>query len=211
MPYSSYLSQPADLGPFAHLKNHYSKNLKSYISQGKAQLNRAQFNLLYQETRRTALTAQYIQAGWSRTGLNPFNPLRILDSAEVIQYRQATPDLLPSPNKEHHTPTNRAEFDDIARQLLSSFTPKRRHQFQRLTHAYHKENAARTCLQQDEATARKRTREEEEIATTKRLRKNDKKMLWDLRTVMTARGHDDDEIEYLLAYNPNRSLIFNTI
>lgn len=210
LPHSTHLTQPLDLGPFAQLKSHYSKNLKSYISHGKTELNRAQFNLLYQEARRAAFTPQYIQAGWSRTGLNPFNPLRILHCPEVTRYRQTTPDILPPPSSEHHTPTNRAEFDAIARQLLSSFTPKRRHQFQRLTHAYHNENAARICLQQDEATARKRALEEEEQTITKRLRKSDEKKLWDLREVMEARGYDDDEIEFLLAHNPNRSLIFNT-
>jgi hypothetical protein len=61
-----------------------------------------------------------------------------------------------------------------------------------------------------EATARKRTREEEEEATTKRLRKNDEKMLWNLRTVKEARGYDGDEIEHLLGHTPNRSLIFDS-
>jgi hypothetical protein len=41
-------------------------------------------------------------------------------------------------------------------------TPKRRHQFQCLTHAYHNENAALVCIQQGEVTACKRAREEEE-------------------------------------------------
>jgi len=79
-----------------------------------------------------------------------------------------------------------------------------------LVHAYHNENAARIriCLQREEATAGKRAREEEEEATTKRLRKSDEKLLWDLRGVMKARGLD--EIEHLLAHNPNRWLIFDT-
>ena len=53
-------------------------------------------------------------------------------------------------------------------------------------------------------------REEEEEATTKRLRKSDEKLLCGLRTVMKARGHDVEEIEHLLAHNPDRSLIFDT-
>jgi hypothetical protein len=210
LPHSTHLTQPADLGPFAHLKNHYNKNLKNYISRGRAVLDRAQFNLLYQETRRTALTRQYIQAGWSRTGLNPFNPSRVLESPEIIRYRQTTPDLLPPPSEEHRTPSTRAEFDAIAREILPTLTPKRRHQFQRLTHAYHNENATRVVLQTEEVTARKRAREEEEKTTTKRLRKNEEKLLWDLRAVMEARGLSDDEIENLLAHNPDRSLIFDS-
>jgi hypothetical protein len=43
------------------------------------------------------------------------------------------------------------------------------------------------------------------------LRKSDEKLLWDLRTVMEARGYDEDEIEHLLAHNPDRSLIFDSM
>jgi hypothetical protein len=113
-------------------------------------------------------------------------------------------------SKEYHTPMHRAEFDAVTRQLVSGFTPERRYLFQRLMHAYHNENAARICLQRDEATARKRAREEEEGATTKRLRKSDETMLWDLRSVMKARGVYDGDIEHFLAHNPDRSLIFDT-
>lgn len=105
---------------------------------------------------------------------------------------------------------NRAQFDTIARQILATLTPRRRHQFHRPTHPYYQENATRICLQQDNTTAQKRAREEEKEATTKRLRKNDRKLLWDLCTVMEARGHDDEEIEHLLAHNPDRSLSFDT-
>ena len=78
-----------------------------------------------------------------------------------------------------------------------------------MVHAYYQENAVRVCLQQDNANTRKHVREEEEEATTKRLRKGDEKMLWDLRSIMEARGLNDDEIEHFLAYNPDRSLIFD--
>lgn len=36
-------------------------------------------------------------------------------------------------------------------------------------------------------------------------------MLWDLRLVIKARGYNKDEMEYFLAYNADRSLIFDTV
>jgi hypothetical protein len=93
--------------------------------------------------------------------------------------------------------------------LHAEVTLKRRHQFQRSTHAYRSKNAMRICLQQDEVAARKQAQEEEKEATTKRLRKSEEKLLWGLRAVMEARGYDE-EIECLLAHNLSRSLIFDT-
>src|ERR1700722_9518359 len=54
LPHTSHLSQPCDLGPSAHLKSYYSKNLKSFIALGDTQ---------------ESLTAQYILAGWRWSGL----------------------------------------------------------------------------------------------------------------------------------------------
>ena len=209
LPHSSHLLQPCDLGPFAHLKRAYSNHLKAYISQGKAQLSRPQFNLLYERTRRAGLTEQYIKAGWSRTGLYPYNPQRVLQSNELVRFRPTTPDLLPPPSAQYLTPTHRAEFDSIAQSIQSTLSPIRSHQFTRLRHAYIRESTARICLQKDESTARKETYTTEERAIQKRLRKTDDSMLWNLREVMSNRGHPDKEIEQFLDQQPNREPIYN--
>jgi hypothetical protein len=208
LPHSSHLLQPCDLGPFAHLKRAYSNNLKAYITPGKAQLSRAQFNLLYEKARRVGLTEQYIKAGWSRTGLYPYNPQRILQCDEMVRYRPTTPDYIPPSSAQYLTPTNRTEFDSIAYEIQSTLTPKRRHQFTRLQHAYIKESTARICLQREESTARKETYTVEEQALYKRLRKTDDSMLWNLQDVMESRGHSSEEIEHLLQHQANREHIY---
>jgi hypothetical protein len=60
LPHTSHLVQPCDLGAFAHLKRFYSRNLKTFISRGKAEVNRAQFNVLYAQTRQSGMKPQYI-------------------------------------------------------------------------------------------------------------------------------------------------------
>jgi hypothetical protein len=47
----THLIQSSDLGLFPQVKNHYNKNLKSYVTQGKVELNRAQFNFFHQENK----------------------------------------------------------------------------------------------------------------------------------------------------------------
>ena len=69
----SYLCQPCDLGPFAQLKSFYLKHLKSYILAGEIRVNRAQFDILYAQTREAGMNHQYITAGWRRSGLYPLN------------------------------------------------------------------------------------------------------------------------------------------
>ena len=73
LPHTSHLSQSCDLGPFGHLKSYYSKNLKSFIAPGDTQVTRARFDVLYHHTRQQGLTAQYILAGWRRSGLYPLH------------------------------------------------------------------------------------------------------------------------------------------
>ena len=95
LPHTSHLVQPCDLGPFAHLKAFYSKNLKNFIATGEVKVNRSQFNILYQQARHSGLNEQYITAGWRRSGLWPIAPQKVLQKPEISQYRQTTPDLQP--------------------------------------------------------------------------------------------------------------------
>jgi hypothetical protein len=97
LPHTSHLSQPCDLGPLARLKSYYSKNLKSFIALGDTQVTRARFNVLYHRAREESLTAQYILAGWRRSGLYPLDARKVLDKPEVARYRATTPDLAPPP------------------------------------------------------------------------------------------------------------------
>jgi hypothetical protein len=202
--HTSHLCQPCDLGPFAQLKRYYSQHLANYIRQGKTEIDRAQFNILYNQARNAGMTRQYIMAGWSRSGLEPLNPQKVLSKAEISIYRATSPDLVPPPTLEYTTPATRNDFQVVTTYLKAKLTPQSRHLMTGVQHAYYKEHSARVCLQTEESNARKRTREVEEQATMKRLKQADDKTTWNLKMLCKARGMDDDEIELLLAQRPDR-------
>ena len=62
LPHTSHLYQPYNLGPFARLKAEYAKNLQSFISIGRTEVDRAQFSKLYNLTRQLGMKKQYIIA-----------------------------------------------------------------------------------------------------------------------------------------------------
>ena len=113
LPHTSHLSQPCDLGPFAHLMSYYSKNLKSFIALGDTQVTRARFNVLYHRAREESLTAQYILAGWRRSGLYPLDTRKMLDKPEVARYRATTRDL-PSGLQVNRGPTALGDIKTLA-------------------------------------------------------------------------------------------------
>ena len=104
LPHTSHLCQPCDLGPFSRLKGFYSKNLKSFIATGQTQVSRAEFDALYYLTRQQGFTAQYIIAGWYRSGLWPINKRKVLLKPEISRYRQITPNLAPPQSLQNLTP-----------------------------------------------------------------------------------------------------------
>jgi hypothetical protein len=59
-----------------------------------------------------------------------------------------------------------------------------------------------------ESNARKWTYEEEERLSQQRLKKSDETLLWDLRSVMQARGLDAEEIKLYLAQQADRSFLY---
>lgn len=59
-----------------------------------------------------------------------------------------------------------------------------------------------------ESNARKCTYEEEERLSQQRLKKNDDTLLWNLRSVMQARGLDAEGIELYLAQQADRSFLY---
>jgi uncharacterized protein (TIGR03382 family) len=120
LPHTSHLSQPCDLGPFAHLKSYYSKNLKSFIALGAAQVTRARFNVLYHRARQGGLTAQYILAGWRRSGLYPLDARKVVEKPEVARSRATTPDLAPPQCRLTLTPQDGYEYERIQETLAQN-------------------------------------------------------------------------------------------
>jgi DDE superfamily endonuclease/Tc5 transposase DNA-binding domain len=202
--HTSHLMQPCDLGPFASIKRYYSQHLSNYIRQGKTEIDRAQFNVLYHQTRESSFKHQYIMQGWSRTGLYPLNIERVLNKREIRDYRAVTPDLLP-PSTEFDTPSTRVEFQQVTNSMKQQMTPQSRRKMTGIQHAFYKQWNARVVLQSEETNARKRTREVEEVKSRKLLKKVDQTETWNLRKLCRARGWEEDAIDLLLAQRANRS------
>ena len=208
IPHTSHLMQPCDLGPFAQLKRLYGQKLADHIKIGRAEITRADFNVLYNEARQQGMTKQYIQAGWSRSGLEPFSLDKVRNKDELRAFRQPTLDLLPPASIEIATPQGRQHFKALAGELSLKLTPRGKHQLLRLEHAYERESSARIALAEDTATARKHTYEEEATGVRKRMKKTDQGMTWNLRQVMEARGHPEAEIEEHLRLRAERDKLY---
>ena len=80
--------------------------------QGDTQVTRAPFNVLYHRTRQEGLTAQYILAGWRRSGLHSLDARKVLEKPEVACYRVITPDLAPLEDEVQETTKSLRKQDD---------------------------------------------------------------------------------------------------
>ena len=165
------------MGLFAQLKAFYLKYLKSFIATGETQVNRAQFDLLYAQTRDSGMTHKYITAGWRRSGLWPVCARKVLNRPEISSYRQTTPELRPPQSKVILTPQDDYEYREINTILAPKLTRSGKALVKQLNHAYYEASSARTTLSIEISTWRKRTLEDEERSTRKRLKKQDDKRI----------------------------------
>jgi hypothetical protein len=77
-PHTSHKLQPCDVGPFAPLKTAYRDQVNRLNRGGIDTVGKEHFTYLYSPARDRALTKKDIRAGWTATGLFPFNPERVL-------------------------------------------------------------------------------------------------------------------------------------
>ncbi|EOA82623.1 uncharacterized protein SETTUDRAFT_48320, partial [Exserohilum turcica Et28A] len=76
--HTSHKLQPCDVGPFAPLKSAYREQVERLNQGGVDIVGKEHFTYLYNPARDRTLTKRNIRAGWSATGLFPFNPERVL-------------------------------------------------------------------------------------------------------------------------------------
>ena len=77
--HTSHKLQPCDVSVFSPLKTAYREQVEHLERRGANTVNKEHFVLLYRRAREVALTARNIRSGWSKAGLFPFNPSRVLD------------------------------------------------------------------------------------------------------------------------------------
>ncbi|KAK1914934.1 hypothetical protein P3342_011862 [Pyrenophora teres f. teres] len=76
--HTSHKLQPCDIGVFGPLKTAYREQVEKLYCGGANTVGKQHFTSLYSRAREQALAARNIQAGWSKTGLYPFNPHKVL-------------------------------------------------------------------------------------------------------------------------------------
>ncbi|KAI7227738.1 hypothetical protein KC330_g8251 [Hortaea werneckii] len=75
--HTSHKLQPCDIAVFAPLKTAYRDNAER-LERGVNTIGKQHFTSLYSPAREAAFTKRNILAGWSKGGLFPFNPQRVL-------------------------------------------------------------------------------------------------------------------------------------
>jgi hypothetical protein len=80
--HTSHKLQPCDIAVFAPLKTAYRDNVERLERGGVNTIGKQHFTSLYSPARETAFTKRNILAGWSKGGLFPFNPQRVLHDLE---------------------------------------------------------------------------------------------------------------------------------
>jgi hypothetical protein len=90
--HTSHKLQPCNVGIFGPLKTAYREEVERLYRGGSNMIGKQHFTLLYDRARRKALNPRNIVSGWSKTGLRPFNPERVLRDIQKPE-----PDIDPVP------------------------------------------------------------------------------------------------------------------
>ncbi|KAI7705110.1 hypothetical protein KC353_g13077 [Hortaea werneckii] len=86
-PHSTHRLQPLDVSVFAPLAQHYSQALDDLVrqSEGRTSISKRDFFLLFWPAFESAFTKKNILSAWSKTGLMPFNPSKVLDVFSKVE------------------------------------------------------------------------------------------------------------------------------
>jgi hypothetical protein len=99
-PHSSHLLQPLDIGCFSALKKRYGDLIQEKMRLGVNYIDKAEFIPLLKQVRDQAYTAENIASGFTKTGIYPFNPRKVLDD-------------LPPPPSPLQTPPNATDISAV--------------------------------------------------------------------------------------------------
>lgn len=82
--HTTHKTQPCDVGVFSQLKTAYREQVDLLYRGGAETVNKAHFTKLYSQARSLAMTSRNIRSGWSKTGLYPFNPAKVLGDMQEV-------------------------------------------------------------------------------------------------------------------------------
>jgi hypothetical protein len=111
--HTSHKLQPCDVAVFGPLKTAYREQVERLFRGGADTIGKQHFTLLYSQAREAAMTPRNIRAGWSKAGLFPLNPDRVLrvlakppDEAGQSSSQAHAPSQADLPHMTPKTPTS---------------------------------------------------------------------------------------------------------
>ena len=150
--HTSHKTQPCDVGPFGPLKTAYRYEAEQLFRGGSGMIGKQHFTLMYERARQKAFTPRNIRSGWTKAGLFPFNPERVLSDIpkpQVEENVQHTADIPTAPSSGvPQTPVTWEGFICLRTKIEQGSTlasPTQRH-FRKLANATEKLFADRAIL-----------------------------------------------------------------
>jgi hypothetical protein len=176
--HTSHKLQPCDVAVFGPLKTAYREQVELLYRRGADVIGKQHFTQLYSGARTAAMTARNIHSGWSKAGLFPHNPERVLRTLKQPP-PDARPDFPsrapPAPVPDAHqtpltTPTSAHGLGAMRQtldQIISALDNDAKPHMQKIFNAAERSLAHCTLLQDENQQLMKQNRE-------KRLRKSTK-------------------------------------
>lgn len=123
--HTSHKLQPCDVGVFGPLKTAYREQVERLYRGGANTIGKQHFTFMYDKARKAALVPRNIRAGWSKAGLFPFNPHRVLSgmrhpvSGQGTAEEPAIDPQLVEASQSLRTPTTVIKFNEVRSDLES--------------------------------------------------------------------------------------------
>lgn len=154
--HTSHKLQPCDVGVFGPLKTAYREQVEQLYRGGAQTITKAHFPLLYSRARRAALTVRNIKSGWSKTGLFPLHPERVLHELKrspvanhvIVQTAERPLESLAQHEPSLRTPITSRCLNELCAQIEQHVTHDHpsKTRLQKLVHAAEKAFADRSLL-----------------------------------------------------------------
>lgn len=120
--HTSHKLQPCDACVFSPLKTAYRAQVEQACRAGVSTIGKPHFTYLYDRARKEALTPRNIKSAWSRSGLCPFDPSRVLrefpasrpeiQTAFAVDHPTVSSDLCHTPKTSDHFALLRSEVQE---------------------------------------------------------------------------------------------------
>ena len=213
--HTSHKLQPCDIGVFGLLKAAYRQQVEQLYRGGANTIGKQHFTLLYSRAREVAFTQRNIRSAWSKAGLFPFHPERVLGGIAKPVMLQPIPDSQlssqqdpPGAHQPLLTPTTSESFDAIRKKFecsLEGLNEESKLQFQKIANAAEKAFADRAILFDENSTLFKQNNEKCIRESSKRNVVGNAKIMSEKDIVEAKKKRDEKEVKRGRAHERRKS------